>query len=58
MIAESPAIAVQEDQHTVTDGATPMSLNRVVASLQVMLAARRYSRTEEYVHWYNIARGM
>ncbi len=58
MIAESPALALREEPHIVTDPPRVLSLNRVVASLQVMLAARRYSRTEEYGHWYNIARGM
>jgi len=38
--------------------AAQLSLSRVVASLQVLLAARRAARSDEHAYWYTIARGM
>jgi hypothetical protein len=36
----------------------PMSLNRIAAALQVVLATRRAARNDEHEYWYSIARGM
>ena len=58
MIAESPAFAVQEEQASLTEPARTLSLNRVAATLQVLLAARRRARTEDAAYWYTIARGL
>jgi hypothetical protein len=58
MIAESPALALQEEPHIVTDPPRTLSLNRVAAMLQVLLAARRGARTEDEVYWYTIGRGL
>jgi len=58
MIAESAVLAVPEQQDRVTDPARTLSLNRVAATLQVLLAARRRARTEDEAYWYTIARGL
>ena len=67
MIAESPATitlpnasslpnAAAADAESRADGT--LSLSRMVATLQVVLAARRAARNEEHAYWYTIARGM
>jgi hypothetical protein len=35
-----------------------MSLKRVAAALQLLLATRRAARCEEHAYWYTVARGM
>jgi hypothetical protein len=35
-----------------------LSLGRIAAALQVVLATRRAARGEEYAYWYTVARGM
>jgi hypothetical protein len=59
VIAEAPApSAVQESTAAQSDIPAPLSLNRIVAALQVMLATRRAARNEEHAYWYTVARGM
>jgi hypothetical protein len=36
----------------------PLSLNRIAAALQVVLATRRVARSDEHEYWYSVARGM
>ena len=38
--------------------ATPLSMNRIAAALQVVLATRRVARNDEHEYWYSVARGM
>jgi hypothetical protein len=35
-----------------------LTLNRIAAALQVLLATRRAARSEEHAYWYTVARGM
>jgi len=35
-----------------------LSVQRVVASLQVVLATRRAARNDEHAFWYTVARGL
>jgi hypothetical protein len=61
MIAESTTSIASHDALS-TDALArtgqPLSLNRIVATLQVVLASRRAARSEEYAYWYNVARGL
>jgi hypothetical protein len=58
MITES-AVATQDiasrDQRLA---AQPLSLSRIAAALQVVLATRRAARNEEHAYWYTVARGL
>ena len=61
MIAPSSAATVALtqpaiDTHADFDGT--LSVNRIVATLQIMLAARRAARSEDDAYWYTVARGM
>jgi len=59
MIAETPAIAQPQSQTEPARIEQPsMTVGRVVASLQVLLATRRAARNEDHAYWYTIARGM
>jgi hypothetical protein len=62
MIAESPAsIDLAAESHrdeSTTRTSREMTLSRIVASLQVVLATRRAAHSEEHAYWYTIARGM
>jgi hypothetical protein len=60
VIAEAPARnAVQESAPAQqSDVRAPLSLNRIAAALQVVLATRRAAHSEEHGYWYTIARGM
>ena len=63
MSAQSPsssiAIAVpQSAAETVPEVKNKLSLNRIAAALQVLLATRRAARNEEHAYWYTVARGM
>jgi hypothetical protein len=66
MIAEAPAYPNVNRLPTITPGARDrtqtkpsISLNRVVAALQIMLATRRAAaRDDDYSYWYSIARGL
>ena len=57
MIAES-AIAAQDTTKRQSQPVQPLSLNRIAATLQVVLATRRAARSEEHAYWYTVARGM
>jgi hypothetical protein len=66
MIAESPASATatttalhKPEQADARRTPEPLlSLGRVAATLQVILAARRAAHSEEHAYWYTIMRGM
>jgi hypothetical protein len=66
MIAESTASASPASSYVPSalqpeapSQARPeLSLNRIVATLQVLLASRRAARNEDYAYWYNAARGL
>jgi len=59
VIAQGPVhSAVQESAAQQSDVRAPLSLNRIAAALQVVLATRRAARSEEHAYWYTIARGM
>jgi hypothetical protein len=60
VIAEAPApTAVQQSAAASrSDVPAPLSLKRIAATLQVVLATRRAARSEEHAYWYTIARGM
>jgi hypothetical protein len=59
VIAQAPVpSAVQESAARQSDVREPLSLNRIAAALQLMLATRRAARSEEHAYWYTIARGM
>ena len=59
MIAEAPAPnAVKESAAAQSDVRAPLSLHRIAAALQVLLATRRAERSEEHAYWYTVARGM
>jgi hypothetical protein len=58
MIAEQPSTSVQEPRADRAESVQPISLQRVVAELQVVLATRRAAVSDDYTYWYTIARGM
>jgi hypothetical protein len=63
MIAESPATALPQQQRVVAESPSTLSVHRVAAMLQVLLAARRGARTPEArsqdeAYWYTVARGI
>jgi len=63
MPAQSPsrsiAIALpQQVAETGLDVDNKLSLKRIAATLQLMLATRRAARSEEHAYWYTVARGM
>jgi hypothetical protein len=58
MIAESPALALPEEPHIVTDPPRTLSLSRVAATLQILLAARRGAESDDEAYWYTIGRGL
>jgi hypothetical protein len=59
MIAESPAPSARLQEPAAQSAEQPaLSLSRIVASLQVVLATRRAAHSEEYAYWYTVARGM
>jgi hypothetical protein len=58
MIAQQPSSAFQQPRADQAANREPMSLKRVVASLQLALATRRAALTDEDKYWYTIARGM
>lgn len=58
-IAESPASLLDLSPDTPADQSRePLSVRGVVASLQILLAARRAARNEDFGYWYSISRGM
>ena len=63
MPAQSPSSSIaialpQSAAETVPEVANKLSLNRIAAALQVLLATRRAARNEEHAYWYTVARGM
>jgi hypothetical protein len=59
MIAEAPTIAQPQTQAEATHVHQPsISIARVVAGLQVLLATRRAVHNEDPAYWYTVARGM
>jgi hypothetical protein len=66
MIAESPSSISRSGlaQHQGSQPESrariqePMSLKRIAAALQVVLASRRAARNDEHAYWYTVARGM
>jgi len=60
MIAESPAITLETPgkDKEIAPVAPEFSLKRIVASLQILLAARREARSNDHAIWYTIARGL
>lgn len=62
MIAETTADAAQDVAHAPTrteaQAAHPLSLRRIAATLQLLLATRRAARSEDHAYWYTVARGM
>jgi hypothetical protein len=58
MIAESAVAAQDTASRRQQPVAQPLSLNRIAAALQVVLATRRAARSEEHAYWYTVARGM
>ena len=57
----STAIAIALPQslaETAPGAGNKLSLNRIVAALQLLLATRRAARNEEHAYWYTVARGM
>jgi hypothetical protein len=56
-IAHSPAFASTAAEMSQVERPT-LTLQRVVASLQVILAARRATRNDDHAYWYTISRGM
>ena len=62
MSAQSPtstAIALpHRASETAPERENKLSLNRIAAALQVLLATRRAARNEEHAYWYSVARGM
>ena len=53
MIAQQPSVALRQPP---TD--EPISVKRIVAALQVVLATRRAAFSDEHKYWYTLARGM
>ena len=58
MIAQQPSIAIQQPAADPIDVVEPLSLKRIVAALQVVLATRRAASSDEHGYWYTLARGM
>jgi hypothetical protein len=58
MIAQQSSVAVQQPVAKPVDSLEPLSLNRIVAALQVVLATRRAALSDEHGYWYTLARGM
>ena len=57
MIAQ-PSSPFPQPRADLVDNHEPISLKRIVASLQLVLATRRAAFTDEDKYWYTIARGM
>jgi hypothetical protein len=63
MPAQSPSTSIaiarpQSVADTAPEVDNTLSLNRIVASLQLLLATRRAARSEDHAYWYTVARGM
>jgi len=62
MPAQSRAVAIalpqQDAQLAYEAESSKLSLNRIAAALQLLLATRRAARNEEHAYWYTVARGM
>jgi hypothetical protein len=58
MLAQQPSIALQQPRAEQSDDAESMSVKRIVAVLQVVLATRRAAYSEDNLYWYSVARGM
>ena len=61
MPAQSRAVAIalpQSAAQTANEADSELSLNRIVAALQLLLATRRAARSEEHAYWYTVARGI
>ena len=61
MPAQSRAVAIalpQQDAQMAYEAESKLSLNRIAAALQLLLATRRAARNEEHAYWYTVARGM
>jgi len=59
MIAETAVATTQETATRIQAEHTgPLSVSRIAAALQVVLATRRAARNEEHAYWYTVARGM
>ena len=58
MIAQPHAIAYEQPRADQRDGVEPISLKRIVGSLQLVLATRRAAFTDEDKYWYTLARAM
>ncbi len=61
MPAQSRAVAIalpQEHAQSAFEAERKLSLNRIVAALQLLLATRRAARSEDHAYWYTVARGM
>jgi hypothetical protein len=56
MIAQQPSISLPQPHSDPIDSVEPLSLNRVVAALQVVLATRRAAFRDEGKHWPTLAR--
>jgi hypothetical protein len=57
--ANADAIALAQPlAKTVPAVEGTLSLHRIAATLQVVLATRRAARDEEHAYWYTVARGM
>jgi hypothetical protein len=58
MLAQKPAISVQQPRSVALETVEPISVKRIVAALQVVLATRRAAYSDENMYWYSLARGM
>jgi hypothetical protein len=62
MITQATATAIALPEQFANEQATrddiKLSLNRIAAVLQVVLATRRAAHSEEHAYWYTVARGM
>jgi hypothetical protein len=58
MIAQQPSMSAQQPATDPIDILEPLSLKRIVAALQVVLATRRAAFSDEHKYWYTLARGM
>ncbi len=62
MIAQSTAAAVALPEPVAAQSALKpeikLSLHRIAASLQLVLATRRAAYSEEHAYWYTVARGL
>ncbi len=52
MTAETIILPTESSKRSQAERVEPMSLNRVAAALQVLLAARRAARSEAHAYWY------